>query len=149
MGDRLIVHDLTVPCRLGVFEWEQERPQPVWVDLELGIAAARAGRSDDVAETVDYVRVLSAIRQLAERRRFRLLETLAEAIAARVLEECDTPWVSVCVKKRALPGLDYAAVAIERTRRGALRRRSAAKRSPERPRRLRLAKPSVRAESRE
>ena len=51
-----------------------------------------------------------------------------------LLEEFRVPQVRVRVKKRALPGIDYAAVEVERTRRGVLRP-EAARRSPERARR--------------
>ena len=116
MPDTLIIRDLAVECRLGVFDWEQEKPQTVWVDLELAIDAARAARRDDVRDAVDYAKLVELVRASAGRRSFRLLETLAEAIASRLLSESRTGWVLVRVKKRSLPGIDYAAVEIERRR---------------------------------
>ena len=115
MPDQLIIHDLAVECRLGVFEWEQERPQTIWVDLELAIDAARAAVQDDVRQTIDYAQLVTSVKLLAQQKPYRLLETLAEAIASRILMQCDAPRVKVHVKKRALPGIDYAAVEVERT----------------------------------
>ena len=117
MADTLILKDVTAECRLGVFEWEQEKPQTIWMDLELAIDAARAARRDEVADAVDYGRLVTSIKQLAQGRSFKLLETLAETIASMVLQEFQTTRVKVRVKKRALPGIDYAAVEVERTRR--------------------------------
>lgn len=127
MADALILRDVTAECRLGVFDWEQEQPQTVWIDLELAIDAARAAQRDEVADAVDYGRLVTSVRQLLQGRTFRLLETLAEAIASMILQEFQTARVRVRAKKRALPGIDYAAVEIERTRRRA-RRRAAGRR---------------------
>ena len=120
MPDRLVIQDLTAECRLGVFEWEQEKPQPVWIDLELIIDAAKAARRDDVRDAVDYVRLVTVVKASAQQRAYALLETLAERLASVILQEFSVPRVVVRVKKRALPGVDYAAVEVERAaRRGA------------------------------
>ena len=122
MADTLRLHDLEVRCRLGVYEWERRTRQTVRIDLELAIDATGAAESDDVRDAVDYAALVDRIRAAAAARPFNLMETLAEAIAAVALETCGSPRVRVCVKKRALEGLGYAAVEIERTRRLAPRR---------------------------
>ena len=114
MSDRLILQDIEASCRLGVYEWEQTTPQPIWIDLELAIDAARAAASDEVGEAVDYAALVTAVRELAQRTPCRLLETMAEAIGSLILTRFNTSWVRVRVKKRALEGMGYAAVEIER-----------------------------------
>ena len=114
MPDTLLIKDLAASCRIGVFEWEQEQSQPIWIDLEVAIDAARAAAKDDLREAVDYGRLVTIVKQHAEHHRFRLLETLAEGIAQLVLKEFKTPQVLVRVKKRALPGVDHAAVEVVR-----------------------------------
>jgi dihydroneopterin aldolase len=114
MSDRLILQDIEASCRLGVCEWEQTTPQPVWIDLELAIDAARAAASDAVDEAVDYAALVAAVRERAQRQPYRLLETMAEAISSLMLTRFKTRWVRVRVKKRALEGMGYAAVEIER-----------------------------------
>lgn len=131
MADTLILQDVAVECRLGVADWERGAPQTVWVDLELAIDAARAAARDDVQATVDYAGLVSAVRRLAQRKPYRLLETLAEDIASLVLGESGTPRVRVRVKKRALPEVGYAAVELERT---AARRRATRRAVRARPR---------------
>ena len=114
MADKLLIHDLVAECRIGIHEWEQAKPQQVWIDLELGIDAAQAAARDDVAATIDYGRLVTVVKQHAQRKPFRLLETLAEEVAALILTEFCTPEVTVRVKKRALPGIDHAAVELTR-----------------------------------
>jgi FolB domain-containing protein len=115
MPDRLILRELEASCRLGVTEQERGTPQPIWVDIECPIDAARAARSDALEDAVDYARLAAEVRGLLEARAFQLLETVAEAIAAMALKRCGAPAVMVRVKKRALAGLGYAAVEIERS----------------------------------
>ena len=114
MADKLVIRKLAATCRLGVFEWEQTSPQDVWIDLTLEIDAASAARHDDVKDAVDYGRLVTAVKQLVEGKSFRLMETMAEEIAALVLKEFPTPAVEVKITKRALPGIESAAVEITR-----------------------------------
>ena len=114
MADTLAIRGLTAQCRLGVLEGEQANPQEVRIDLELAIDAKRAAARDDVNDAVDYARLVTAVKQLVEGNAYRLMETMAEDIAALILREFPTPEVEVTVAKRALPGIDSAAVEITR-----------------------------------
>ena len=113
--DRLIIEDLRVDCRIGIFDWEQATPQTISIDLELAIDAARAAARDDVGDAVDYGQLVTAARELAQGKPYRLLETLAEAIAGLILGGFEVPQVTVRVKKRALPGIGSAAVEVQRS----------------------------------
>ena len=115
MSDTLTLHEITIECHLGVEEWERAVPQPVWIDLELAIDAALVARSDGMRHAVDYARVIATVAEVAQQGSFKLMETLAERITARLLKEFHIPKVVVRVRKKALPGLGYAEVAIERT----------------------------------
>jgi len=114
MADKLIIHALTAQCRIGVTEAERASPQTLWLDLELEIDAAKAAMRDDVAAAVDYAALVTEVTRFIESRPFHLLETVAEEIASLILKRFDAPEVAVRVKKRALPGIDYAAVEVVR-----------------------------------
>ena len=113
-ADKVIIKDLATECRIGVFEWEQKTPQQVWIDVELAIDAAKVAASDDLKDVVDYGRLVTRLKQHAQQKPFKLLETLAEELAALILKEFAAPQVTLCVKKRALPGVDYTAVELSR-----------------------------------
>ncbi len=147
MADTLILHEIAVECRLGVYEWERTNPQTVWIDLEIDVDAARSAAVDDMCATIDYGALVTAIKQLAKQRPYNLLETLGEFVASMVLRDFGTSRVRVRVKKKALPGIDYAAVELERC--GVLRprrrkevRATARRRSPERAPRATLRRES-------
>ena len=114
MPDTLTIEGIAVACRIGVTEEERATPQTIHLDVEVVIDAAKATATDQVKDAVDYAALVSAVKALAQSRPFTLMETLAEATASLVLAQCGMPWVRVRIKKRALPGIDHAAVEITR-----------------------------------
>ncbi len=117
MADTLLIQDLNVMCRVGVFEWEQQAPQLIAIDVKLAIDVKAAAKRDSVKQTVDYGRLVTVIRQRVEHASYRLLETLAEEVATLTLKGFPTNAVCVRVRKQALPGIGYAQVEITRARR--------------------------------
>ena len=85
MTDRIILENVQLHGRHGVSDEERASPQPFEVDVELFADLAPAGASDDRAETIDYSDVYGRIRRIVETENHRLLETIAERIAAEIL----------------------------------------------------------------
>jgi dihydroneopterin aldolase len=84
--DRLFVDDLRIRTIVGVHEWEQREPQEVVVHLEAEVDLGAAATTDDLADTVDYGRLIRQVHRHVEASRFHLLERLAGSIADHVLE---------------------------------------------------------------
>jgi dihydroneopterin aldolase len=89
---------IEVEGRHGVFDEEQERPQPFVIDLELEVNPTE----DDLAATADYAQVVSVVRGLMATESFRLIETLAMRVARVV---ADLPGVRSCRAKVHKPGV--------------------------------------------
>jgi dihydroneopterin aldolase len=83
--DRIELRGLRFIAAHGALPEEAVLPQPFEVDLDLSIDLRRAGHSDDLTETVDYGALSEAVRSVMEGPHVRLLEHLAEAVAARAL----------------------------------------------------------------
>jgi dihydroneopterin aldolase len=69
----------------GALPEEALRAQPFEVDLELFIDLGEAGRSDNLAATVDYAELCEVVRSVIEGDHSLLLEHLAEQVASRAL----------------------------------------------------------------
>jgi dihydroneopterin aldolase len=121
VSDRIVLANMRFEGRHGVLPEEQETPQPFEVDVELALDLRPAGVSDDLSRTVDYRGVFDACRDIVEGPSRRLLESLAESIASRLLSDFEGAGISkvvVRVRKPAvlLPGrLDYASVEVKRS----------------------------------
>jgi 7,8-dihydroneopterin aldolase/epimerase/oxygenase len=100
-GDRIELRGLRAMVRCGVLPLERDQDQPVEIDLDLAVDLAAAGRSDDLADTVDYGAVCDAAVATAGAGHVALLERLAEAVAAAVLD-LDHRIVNVDVAVRKL-----------------------------------------------
>ena len=69
----------------GALPEEALRPQPFEVDLELLVDLRPAGRTDELAATIDYAELCEAARAVIEGPLALLLEHLAEKVAERAL----------------------------------------------------------------
>ena len=87
--------------RHGTLPAERELGQPFVVDVELRLNLRPAGLSDDLEQTVDYGEVHRRAKEIVEGPSVNLTETVAERIAAAVLEE--HPVVEVVRVKVAKP----------------------------------------------
>jgi dihydroneopterin aldolase len=84
-GDRIFINALRVDCIIGVFDHERDRPQPLFVDVELGLDTAESAYGGRIAATCDYGRVADELSALLEFRRYKLLEMAAEELAAMLV----------------------------------------------------------------
>jgi dihydroneopterin aldolase len=119
MTDRILLHDIRVDGRHGVGDEERAVPQPFEVDVELVRDLREAGRTDDLARTIDYSVVDEIVRDVVANRSFKLLETIAETIAGGILAAFPVDEVVVRVRKPAvrLTGpIGYSGVEIRRSR---------------------------------
>ena len=113
--DIIFVRDLKVDCVIGVFEWERKIRQTLHIDLELGTDIAKAAASDNLDDTLDYKAVTNSIREFVSISEYKLVETLAEKIAALVQEQFNVSWMRVVINKRgALRHAQDVGVSIER-----------------------------------
>jgi len=87
MNDKLILRELHFLARHGVMPSEAENAQPFSATVELELSLAAAGRSDHLADTIDYCEVQAVVRRVIEGSRKHLIETLAESIAGGLLEK--------------------------------------------------------------
>jgi FolB domain-containing protein len=76
--DKIFLRGIQLPIRVGVTDTERAVPQPCILDLEIGVDLSDAGRSGDLARTIDYSSLFADLEQLCLSRDFVLLEEVAE-----------------------------------------------------------------------
>ena len=104
----------------GALPEERDRAQPFEVDLDVSADLGAAGRSDVLADTVDYGAVAAAAERVVSAERHRLLERLAARITEDVLAvDPRIASVTVTVRKLRPPvpvDLAWAGVTVTRAR---------------------------------
>ncbi|HNX49694.1 MAG TPA: dihydroneopterin aldolase [Thermoanaerobaculaceae bacterium] len=120
MSDRVYVHDIELECLIGTEPGERLGRQTVLVDVDVECDCRPSGRSDALADALDYVRLVEVVQARAAVSRFHLLEALAEDLAASLLD--GLPGAEAVhlrlTKPSAIPGIPLVGIEIER-RRGA------------------------------
>jgi dihydroneopterin aldolase len=117
--DTIFISELRLDIRVGVYDWETRVPQKVQFDLEFALPGAKAAKTGDLADTIDYAAVVSRIEQSLAGTHVGLLEKLADQVADILMREFKSPWVKVSVAKLApLKGVRRLGVTIERGTRG-------------------------------
>ena len=118
MRDKIELRGMTFYGFHGVNPAEKELGQRFIVDLDIFTDLAEAGRTDDLADTVDYSEIYQGIRDVVEGPSRNLLESVAAAIAERALAHHGVEAVTVRLRKPEVPMkgsiLTHAAVEIYR-----------------------------------
>jgi 7,8-dihydroneopterin aldolase/epimerase/oxygenase len=85
MTDRILVHRIAIFAHHGVHPEEERLGQRFFVSLDCRLDLLEAGQTDAWENTVCYSRLTEIVTRVGTGRRFRIIEGLAEAIAAEVL----------------------------------------------------------------
>ena len=113
--DLVFIEDLRIQTVIGVYDWEREITQTVSLDLQMAFDISSAGKSDDIADTLDYKAVSKRLIQFVEASEFQLVEALAEHCARIVLNEFPVTWLRLKLSKPgAVRGSSAVGVIIER-----------------------------------
>ncbi len=116
--DKVYVKNLVLPCRIGVYEEERKEKQNIVLDIEIFVDLTGAACSDDVQKTISYSEVQEQVTEFVAGTEFKLLETLAENIAALILKNPAVNHVTVGVKKEKYAKQPIMGIEITRDRLG-------------------------------
>jgi dihydroneopterin aldolase len=113
--DILYIRNLKVDAVVGIFSWEKRIRQPLHLDLEIALDIRKAAATDDIQYALDYKTVSTRLSQFISQSEWHLIETLAEKIAALLMEEFGVTWLRLKLSKpAALPAADSVGLMIER-----------------------------------
>lgn len=113
--DKVFLKALHATPVIGIYDWEREIRQDVYIDLTMATDVSKAGATDDIQYTLNYKSISDRIVEFANESRFGLIEALAENIAQIVRKEFDVRWVRVTVHKPgAIEAAEDLGVTIER-----------------------------------
>lgn len=116
--DKIKISNLEIFAKHGVYPEENVLGQKFVVSAVLYVSTYEAGHSDDLKDSVNYGEVCHFIKDFAEGRTYKLLESLAENMADALLNSfCQVEQVDIEIKKPWAPiGLHFDSVAVEISR---------------------------------
>jgi 7,8-dihydroneopterin aldolase/epimerase/oxygenase len=114
--DYVSIKDLAVSAVIGVHPWEREIEQTLVVSVDMTADVRKAAASDDLADALDYSAVADTIAAVLREGKFRLIETAAERVAGRLLDDFTLSWLRLELRKPISAGGYTAVITLERAR---------------------------------
>jgi len=106
--DRIHIEQLAVYGRVGVPD--SERAEPQRLSLNVTFWPKIAELHDNIANTVNYSALAECAKEFVNQHDYKLIETLAEEMAAHLLAQFDLRKVELEVRKFVLPDASYVSV---------------------------------------
>lgn len=114
--DRVFIEGLSVAGKHGVMEHERHVEQEFLFDISATFDARKSALSDNIADTVDYVRFRDITREVVTSSKHYLIEKVASIIAERILEDARIGEVTITIRKPAVLASGVPGISITRTR---------------------------------
>lgn len=112
---KVFVRDLVLPAEVGVYAHEHGRTQRIRVNLDLAVLDRVGPVRDEIADVVSYEDAVNIVAAIVAEGHVKLIETLAERVAERLLTDVRIQSATIRVEK--LDAFqDCASVGIEITR---------------------------------
>ena len=113
--DKIIISNLKVDTVIGTLSEERTKTQVLLINIELYLPLQKAGKSDNLLDSVDYSQIEAEIIKMSNKSKFFLIERFAEEVADICLKENLVSHVKIEVAKpRALKHSAKVSVCIER-----------------------------------
>lgn len=93
------ITDLTLKTIIGIFDWERTRKQKVVINVEIVFNAAKAAKSDNVKDTIDYKTITKKIIKHVEASKYFLIEKMADQVLKIVMEDAKAKAAKVRIDK--------------------------------------------------
>lgn len=118
--DRIIIKGLKLYAFHGVNPEEKENGQDFILDISAYLPLAKAGKTDNLEDTVSYAKIIKLTRAVFTAEKYDLIEAAARKVACEILKSFDMiESVTVTLKKPDAPvkaDFDYVAVEISLSR---------------------------------
>ncbi len=114
--DFIAIENFTVPARVGHTAAERSFPQIVRLDINIYLPLSTAAKKDRMAATLDYAGVISKTERLLAKKKFILIEALADTVATQILEHAAVESVSVKATKHVFPNVQAVGAHVWRAR---------------------------------
>ncbi|MDZ7359729.1 MAG: dihydroneopterin aldolase [candidate division KSB1 bacterium] len=109
----------------GVWDEERQIGQRFEVDVEFVVDVNAAAKSDNIKDTIDFYKVYQVVENIVAQKSFKLVETLAETIAAALLQKFSASELRLRVRKpnSPVPGISDG-IEVEIVRRKNMKRKT-------------------------
>ena len=111
----VFIKNLEIEAIIGIYDFERTTAQKVVFDIDMSWDISKAAKSENINDALNYKTLSDHLKDYVGNSEFQLIETLAEKVAAIVLEQYGVQTVSLTLHKpNALDGETDVGVKIVR-----------------------------------
>ena len=112
--DTIRINNLKIIARHGVYDFEKSKDGTFEIDLVLHCNLEKPGDTDELSDTIDYQEIISCTIEEFTKKRFSLVEAVANSVCNRLLAEFDVDKIVIRVRKPHAPiEADFKNVEVE------------------------------------
>ena len=112
--DTIRINNLKIIARHGVYDFEKSKDGTFEIDLVLYCNLEKSGDTDELSDTVDYQEIISCTIEEFTKKRFSLVEAVANSVCNRLFAEFDIDKIVIRVRKPHAPiEADFKNVEVE------------------------------------
>lgn len=115
-ADQVHIERLELFAHIGVPDEERAAAQRLTFSITLWPVRQANELDDEISKAVNYASVCSATKKFVASRRDKLIETLADSLAAHLLESFQIRKITVELRKFILPDVEFVSVRVTRAR---------------------------------
>ena len=97
--NQIILESIKVDSLIGYLSEEKESPQTLFVSLKLDCDFTTIQKTDFLEDTVDYVKLVSHVRQFCTHYKGNSLEKMADCLACEIKNNFSIKKVSLTIEK--------------------------------------------------
>jgi dihydroneopterin aldolase len=116
VDDAIHIEGLEVFAHVGVPDEERSASQRLSFHLTFWPGRPFSELKDEIGHAVNYANVCAEVKRFVEARRDKLIETLASALAQRLLEAFEIRKITVELRKYILPETEFVSATVTRER---------------------------------
>ena len=101
--DIIRIKNLKISARHGAYEFEKDKDGLFELDIEMYMSLEAPSRTDDLNDTVNYDEAVSIITSIFTQKSYNLIESVAEKICFKLLDQYPIKKVLIRIRKPHAP----------------------------------------------
>jgi len=115
--DKIHIKNLKIAGKHGVYDFEKKQNRFFEIDAVICLSLKKAGESDNLKDTIDYVEVVNLITEIFKEKDCKLIEAVAESICSTLLDSYPINKIKLKIRKPHAPiDADFETIQVSITR---------------------------------
>lgn len=113
--DIIFIEELLIYTNIGIYSWEQKIKQKLLINIKIGFNRKKFVKKNKIKYYLDYSKISKIIVHKIEKKKYSLIEYVAQEISEIILNQFKCEWVEIKIQKpTAIPRSKTVGLIIKR-----------------------------------